>query len=140
MALAGTSVRAGVMYWQIGAPAADASGAVMALARARVADGSIDTRLDVWDGDGWRMRESGEGCGDALFDPLEFGENAPERMFVRELVDDTLDRPAAAAVIVDLDNADAALKSDCRSIAVSNFNGVAPTPFIFWNAGTIYGY
>lgn len=140
IALAGATAQADVMYWQIGAESTGIAGSGFALARARVADRHVDTSLYVWDGDGWRMLGAGEGCADALFDPSEYDASAPECMFVRELVDDSLSLPSASLAVVDLDNANSSMRKQVADMAVSTFSSVAPTPFIFWNAGMIYGY
>ena len=123
--LAGISGRAGVMHWQIGA-----SGASLAMARVRVSGGRVDTRLDVWDGDGWSMSETDVKNRVALFDPAEFEPDALERVFVQELVDDC---PGGQKVQDDYGTQ--GTRQEGEYVAVSSFNGMAPTSFLSWNVG-----
>ena len=130
LALLGGMAQAGVMRWQVGAHGPEAAGPSFAMARVRVAEGRIDTGYDVWDGDGWSVPESLPGGGFAWFDSSGYGDTDPERMFVNELVDDCLDAftqsPSAGGVRSDP-------RQDGPKIAVSNFYGVVPTSYIFWN-------
>ena len=127
--LAGISGQAGVMHWQIGA-----SGASLAMARVRVSGGRVDTRLDVWDGDGWSMSETDVKNRIALFDPAEFEPDALERVFVQELVDDC---PGGQKVQVQDDYEAQGPRQEGEYVAVSSFNGMAPTSFLSWNVGHV---
>ena len=127
--LAGISGQADVMRWQIGA-----SGASWAMARVRVSGGRVDTRLDVWDGDGWSMSGADFKNRIALFDPAEFEPDALERVFVQELVDDCL---GGQKVKVQDDYDTQGARQEGEYIAVSSFNGMAPTSFFSWNVGHV---
>lgn len=132
--LSGISGQAGVMRWRIGASGSAVSGSSWAMARVRVSGDEIDTRLDVWDGDGWIMSEADMKNRVTLFDPAEFESDAPEQMFVRELVDDSLNRQKAPVQDgYGMQNA----KQEGEYVAVSSFNGVAPTSFLSWNVGYV---
>ena len=132
--LAGFSCRAGVMRWQIGASSSPGAGAMWTMARLRVSNERVYTRLDVWDGDGWNMPENDMNGGIALFDPSEFAQDAPESLFVQELVDDSMGGRASSR-----DDASVwqSAKRDGGYIALSSFNGMVPTSFLSWNVGQV---
>ncbi len=142
VALAGGMAQAGIMRWQVGAHESDVTGSPWAMARVRVAEGRIDTGYDVWDGDGWNVPETSSHGGIAWFDSTGYEKTDPECMFVNELVDDCLDALAQSsgkggAVGASegryTDGTTNELRQDGPKIAVSNFHGVVPTSYIFWN-------
>ena len=142
MALAGGMLQAGVMHWQVGSHESDVTGSSWAMARVHVAEGRIDTGYDVWDGDGWNIPEISSSGGVAWFDSSGFSKTDPEYMFVNELVDDCLDAlvlasgksgGAGASEGEKSGGTMTELRQDGPNIAVSNFHGVVPTSYIFWN-------
>ena len=134
IALSGLTGQAGVMRWQIGASGSVVPGVSLAMARVRFSGGIVETRLDVWDGDGWSMSELDPKRRIALFDPTGFAPDSPERMFVQELVDDSMEvRRRPVEDDFSMKNA----MQEGEYVALSSFNGVVPTSFLSWNVGYV---
>ena len=142
MVLAWGVAQAGVMHWQVGSHESEVAGSSWAMARVHVAAGRIDTGYDVWDGDGWNLPETSSSGGIAWFDSSGFSKTDPECMFVNELVDDCLDAlvqasgksgGSGASEGKNSNDSMSESRQDGPKIAVSNFHGVVPTSYIFWN-------
>lgn len=130
--LAGQCVLAGVMRWQVGTPGAGLYSRHWAIARCAVSAKGVIAGVDIWTGERWSIAD--ETGGYAWFDATGFSLADPELFFVRELVIDTMEVPAETKDGPALMKQPVVMPEGGR-LAVSAFNGVAPTSYVSWNSG-----